>query len=363
MNETKAQSSGFSYQVILESRNQYNALDDESIINKKNQMGMDEFSSLTQVYPIGRFIHQMGELSSILQVEGKLSNYNFAKDSTDFTFQELYSQFSYKEQHHIVIGKKRLDWGTGVLWNPTNFYIQKDPLRTQNRLEGKFQLAYTYLLTAGSIQAYIFPEKKIKDFSYAVKYDLYGERIDASISFLQYQKHQQFGVDFSYGGDLFTAYGESVLRNYSKSYKVDMYGNTIPPIDKKDRFRLELVIGGSMIINSHISFRGEYRFREDYLSRKDILNYKQHLSGNTVIYDPISMGKHSLFGSLEWKDLYDVWSLQMRTFYDPLSRQLILSPLAIWRKNNFQVELSGMVYNNAFSVFDFQGSLLLSCHF
>lgn len=357
------QTTDFNYQIILESRAQYNNLDKKSKVNPGNTLNIEELTSTTQLYPIIKFEHKMNELSTYLQVEGNVTNYNFSKDSIRFDFQELYLQFSYKEQHHFSLGKRRLDWGTGMLWNPTNFYVQKDPFRTQNRLEGIYQATYTLLLPNGTVQGYVFPEKHLKDFSYALKFDYYGSRIDASLSFLQYMRYQQFGFDLSYGGDIFTAYTEGVFRNYSKSYRVGEDGQLIVPSTKRNKYRTEIVAGGSVNFNVHISFRGEYRFREDYLNRNDVNRFESGLPNHAIIYDAISVGKHSLFGNLEWKELYDRFFIQMRSFYDPVSCQLIVSPLFIWKINNFQVELSSMVYNNSLALFNYQGSLLISCHF
>jgi len=346
------QSTGFSYQLILESKGEYKTGHHESSI-----------SSDTHLYPIIGMSHEQGKLTTSLQVEGNLSNYNFSSDSVQFLFQELFVRFKWKEQHYFVFGKKRLDWGSGLIWNPTNFYVQKDPFRTQNRLEGIFQMSYTCLLPSGSLQGYIFPENRLKKFSYALKYDYYGSRVDAGLSFLQYTLYQQFGLDISYGGDRFTGYLEGVFRNYSKSYRVGEKGDLILPSTGKNRFWLETAAGINLIINANISLRADYRFREDYQSRKDLDHYRNVWTGYMWFYDPVSISKHTLFLSMEWKDVYDRWSAQARCFYDPLSEQLILSPLLIWKKNNFQVEFSAMIYNNAFSILDFQSSVLLSCHF
>lgn len=357
------QSTDFSYQLILESKGEYTDLDSKSLINPNNKMNIEEFTAVSRLYPIFRLGYDQEKLNSLLQVEGNLTDYNFSGDSIRFTFQELYLQLGVNDIHYISFGKKRLDWGTGMLWNPTNFYIQKDPLRTQNRLEGIFQATYKLLLSNGSLQAYIFPERQMKDFSYALKYDYYGSRIDASLSFLQYGRYQQIGLDLSYGGNIFTAYMEGVLRNYSKSYRVGEDGELIIPSTAKDKFWTEVVAGFSIVCNAHVSLRGEYRFRKDYLNRKQVGYFKSYLPANTQIYDPISIGKHSLFGSMEWKEIYDRFFIQMRVFYDTASTQLILSPLLIWKISNFQIELSSMLYNNGLPLFDYQGSLLVSWHF
>lgn len=353
----------FDYQVIVETKGEYNNLDDKSKLNPDNQMGIEEVASIIQLFPILKFRHNQEKFSSLLQVEGNFINHNFSGDSLSFSFQELYLQFSMKDKHYLSIGKRRLDWGSGMLWNPTNFYIQKDPFRTQNRLEGIFQASYSFLLSNGMIQGYVFPEKRLKDFSYAVKYDYYGNRVDASLSFLQFKGSQQFGYSVSYGGNISTLYAEGVLRNYSKSYKVGGNGTLISPSENRKKFWTELVAGFSTNFNAHLSARGEYRFREDYLNKGQIDNFKNGLPANALIYDPISIGKHTLFASLEWKDLYDRAVVQLRTFLDPVSNQLIVSPLFIWKYHNLQVEVSAMIYNNAIPLLDYQGTVLLSYHF
>lgn len=359
----RAQETAFDYQLILESQGQYNHLDKHSAVNLDNRMNIEELTSVTRLYPVLKFSYEQNALSATLQTEGNLSNSDFSGDSVRFSFQELYVRFAYQEKHHITLGKRRLDWGSGMIWNPTNFYVQKDPFRTQNRLEGIFHAAYSSLFPGGALQAYLFPEKRLKDFSYGLKYDYYGTRLDASLSFLQYTRYQQFGYSLSYGGNRSTLYAEGVFRNYSKSYRVGKEGELLPPAEDRKRFHSEVVAGFSLNCNAHISLRGEYRFREDYLSRTEVKQFEAALPIHTLIYDAISVGKHSLFGSAEWKDLYDRYFIQARSFYDPVSTQLILSPLLIWKINNFQVELSALFYNNALAVFNYQGSLLLSCHF
>lgn len=331
-----AQTSGFSYQVLLEVKGEYSNLYKDSEINPDNRMKIDDFSSVSKLYPILGFAHNMENSEIRLQTEGLVRNYNLDKDSTDFSFEELYLQYALADKHFFVLGKKRLDWGTGMIWNPTNFFVQKDPLRTQNRLEGIFMLSYAYLLKNGAVGIYVFPEKKAEECSFAVKYDYTGNRIDASLSFLEYGRYQQFGCDVSYGGDIFTVYSEGVIKNFDKTLPV------------RKRFHTEIVVGGSVNLNSNISFRGEYRFRE---------------TADATLYDPISVSKHSLYGSLDYADIYDRWSVSLRTFHDPVSRQLMVSPVGVWKPGNFQVELSAMIYNHSLAIYNFQSSLLVSYYF
>lgn len=358
-----AQESKLNYQIILETKGEYNLIDENSRVNPDNRMKLDKFSSLSQLYPIFELKNTWGNFDTNLQAESNIQNYNFAKDSTNFSFQELYTQLVFKGKHFFVFGKKRLDWGTGMIWNPTNFFIQKDPVRIQNRLEGLFMFTYSYLFGQTTLSFYVFPERKGKDFKAAIKYDYSKERLDASFSFVEYGRYQQFGYDISYGGDLFTAYSEGVLKNYTKSFIVDNNGTLIPPQLRSEKFRSELVLGTTIIFNSNLSFSGEYRFREDYLSKNDIKHYKKYLPENIELFDPLSMGKHSLFGNLEYKDTYARWSVNLRSFYDVSSNQLAISPVGIFSLNNLQIELTSMFYNNSIAIYDLQTSLLVSCFF
>lgn len=351
------------YQIILETKGEYNSIDKKSEVNPDNRMNIDDFVTLSQLYPIFRFTVKSGELDIKSGIEANLKSYNFDKDSTDFLFQELYAQFTFKDKHYFTFGKKRLDWGSATIWNPTNFFVQKDPLRTQNRLEGIFMLNYSYLFGQSAISAYLFPNKKKEDFKAAIKFDYTKDRVDAGISFVEYGKYQQLGFDISYGGNFFTLYGEGVLRNFTKSYKVDDNGILLTPDNSKKRFRGELAAGASVVFNADISVRGEYRFREDYLNKQQIRLFENSLPDNLIIWDPISISKHTLFASIDYKDTYGKWSANIRTFYDPLSKQLILSPLGVLTMNNFQIEASTQFYNNKISTYNFQSTILLSCFF
>ncbi|MEA5126638.1 MAG: hypothetical protein VB074_00480 [Proteiniphilum sp.] len=358
-----SQDQSLSYQVILETKGEYNNLDRKSKINPDNWMNIGDFAALSQLYPILQFNSRSGDLATRLGVEANLRSYNFEKDSTRLLIQELYSQFTFKDKHYFVFGKKRLDWGSGMIWNPTNFFIQKDPLRTQNRLEGIFMLNYSYLFSESAISIYLFPDKKKENFKAAIKYDYSKDRIDAAVSFVEYGKYQQVGLDLSYGGNLFTFYGEGVLRNFSKSYKIDNNGILQIPDNRKKTFSSEFVVGGSVVFNMHLSFRGEYRFREDYLDKSQIRLFENQLPDNLMIWDAISVSKHTLFASFDYRDTYSRWSANLRTFYDPLSNQLIVSPLGVLTMNNFQIEASTIFYNNKLSIHNFQSTILLSCFF
>jgi hypothetical protein len=358
-----AQTADTYYQIILESKTTYSNIYNKSSINPDNIMGISEFSSVSQLYPIIKLKNDIGGIETVLQIEGDIKNENFEK-TTRLSFQELYSQLSYNNKHYFIAGKKRLDWGAGQIWNPTNFHIQKDPFRTENRLEGILMLNYSYLFKNKSINFYVFPDKEHKDFSYALKYDFSNERVNAELSFVQYTKYQQFNGDMTFAGDWFVNYFEGAVRNYSKCLKVDIDGN-IYNVSSSNLRKIwtEVVLGGSILFGKHVTLRYEYRYRDDYLNKKDIQTFKNYLPDNTIIYDPISISKHSIFGSIEYHDLYDKWLTSLRSYYDPWSKNLILSPYVMIKMNNFQMEFTTMFYNRALPIYNFQSSVLLVCFF
>lgn len=353
----------FAYQVILETKGEYSDRDRHSSVNPDNWMQLNEFSLVSHLYPIFSFKQEWGKVRTTLQVEGDIRNDNLGKEQTSFLFQELYTQFAWQDKHYLSIGKKRLDWGTGLVWNPTNFYIQKDPMRTQNRLEGLFMVDYTYLIGNCSLDGYLFPQQQADNWSYALKATYAGHRIDGSLSVVSYRGRWQFGYDLTYGGDRFTAYSEGVLRNFTKSYRIDEAGGLIIPEAREKIFAPEIVVGGNILLSDRFSFCGEYRYRGDYPDGNLIDRYQGLLPSHSVMFDPISIGQHTLFGSLTCKDLYERWNVSLRTFVDPVSNQCLLSPLVVITFSNFQVEVSAQFYTNAFAVYDCQTTLLISCFF
>ena len=162
---------------------------------------------------------------------------------------------------------------------------------------------------------------------------------------------------------MFTLYSEGVVKNFTNSYSIAANGNLILPEERNEHFYIECVIGTSIILNSRLNFNAEYRYRGNQLTSSDIDMYKKQLPANLLLYDPISISKNSCFANLTYSDLYNRWSLNLRSFYDPVSNQLIVSPLGTFTLNNIQIELSAMIYNNAFSLSDFQTQLLISYNF
>lgn len=360
---SEAQQPAFAYQVILETQAVYQAIREDSPVNPGNAWGLEAFTSVARLYPVLQFAHRFGQLDSKLQLEGLIRNDNLAKDSTRFSFQELYTQFSIADNHYFVAGKKRLDWGTGAIWNPTNFYIRKDPLRPQNRLDGIFMLSYAYLRGNGSWNLYLFPAREKENTAAAFRYEYTAARFDVALSFVEQGNDQQFGYEMAYGGDYFTAYSEGAVRSRTKAFHVGAGGAGIPPGERKRRYYGEWVGGMTYSLDSHFSLSAEYRYRGDYPGRGEIARYKQFLPANPLVYDPLGIGRHTLFGNASWRDTYGKWSAQVRVFGDPVSGQWVVSPLGVWTMNNFQIELSGMWYAPSWQIYRFQGSALLSYFF
>jgi len=362
-NLSYSQSSKYSSLFIFENKNDISWMNSKSNVNPNNYMGIKELASETRLFPILSFNDSLiNDAVGNIQIESGIYNYNYS-DSIKFKFMELYAGISLNEKNRFIIGKKRLDWGSGLLGNPTLFYTQKDPLRIQNRLEGIYQVNYSHLFENSDIGIFIFPDSKLSKTKFAIKYNTAGNRISYSGLYILSGEGHQIGYDISYGADRFTLYTEGMTRTYSRSYGISKDGVLTSPQAKSKKIYNDIVVGASISLSPRISSYLEYRFNEDNLGRLEIDLYKTNLPRNAELYDPISIGKHSIFGSFEYKDLYGRWSLNTRGFYNLFSKQLVFSPLFTYNINNFQVEFSSMAYNNSFSIFKLQSTIFLSLSF
>jgi hypothetical protein len=350
------------YLVIFEDKNDINFLAKNSTINAGNMFKINDFNSMSQLYPVVKFEDSLSnKINSIFQVEGDFKNNNQNFNMAQFSFMELYGQLSSGGKHYFTFGKKRLDWGSGLIWNPTVFYTQKDPLRVQNRLEGIFMLNYSYVSEKSTLGVYVFPDSTFKQSKVTVKYDFTGNRVDGSLSYLNYGlNNHQLGYSISYGGDRFTLYSEGVVRNFTKSYNIGSDGIILTPTKMKRRVIPEIVFGSSIILSPKVTYFLEYRYKDDNLNADQVNYYEANPAVNALLYDPISVGKHTIFNNIAYTDGDGRWSLSLRNFYDPVSKQLIVSPLYTYKIKNFQIELSTTVYNNALAVLKSQSTFLLS---
>jgi len=347
----------------MENYNEFNILDEQSDVNPENLLELNEISSITRFYPILTYKDTIqNELVGTFQVEPGFFNNNL-NFSLDIRFMELYTAVKFDEKNRLLIGKKRLDWGNGLVWNPTLFYTQKDPLRVQNRLEGVFQVSYNHLFPKSDLEFYVFPDSTVSRSKIALKYNIVGNRTSFSTIYMYSGEGHQFGYDISFGGDQFTLYTEGVAKTYSRRFGISPGGNLINPTSKSDAINLEVVAGSSINLSNRLTSYFEYRYSDDNLNRTELTAFRNNLPDNLVLYDPISMGKHSFFGSINYIGNYGRWSLNSRGFYDPTSHQFIISPLFIYSLNNLQLELSTLAYHNSFAIFDLQSTLLISLSF
>jgi hypothetical protein len=347
----------------MENYNEFNVLDKRSKVNRDNLLGLNDISSITRFYPILSYKDTISnELVGTFQVEPGFFNNNL-NFSLDLKFMELYTAIKFDEKSRLLIGKKRLDWGSGLVWNPTLFYTQKDPLRTQNRLEGVYQLNYNHLFDKSDLEFYIFPDSTIAKSKIAVKYNMFGNRSNFSSTYIYSGEGHQLGYDISYGGNQFVLYSEGIAKTYSRRFSINSEGLIIDPTSIKKTLNFEAVLGSSINLSERITGYFEYRYSGDNLNRNEIAAFRNYLPDNLILYDPISMGQHSFFGSVNYIGSYGRWSLNSRGFYDPTSHQLILSPLFIYSLNNLQLELSALAFHNSFAIYDLQSTLLISLSF
>ena len=355
----------FEYKIIVENEFEYFNIATDSKLNPDNQyLQLDEFNYETRFYPILKL--ENGKSKFQLEPLIKYAPTKTKKDSLQLSIQELYTGFELNNHVYLLIGKQRLTWGTGLIWNPTNFYTQKDPFRLNNRLEGLNQARIECYLGSLTLNLLASPNKDFDKLMYAAKLESNIGGLFYSFSYASVEKAQyQFGGDFSYAGDIFTLYGEGVMKNYSKySFVNDTGGITPRPVvtNLKD-FYSDLVLGGSLNISSNLIFQLEYQYRSDYNSKVGMKDFDRTIPNSLSIYDPLSMGKHTLYGGVNFRDNYGKYTITGGSFYDPLTQQLTLMPQFTLTIDNFTVEASVPMYVMDYRVYNFSTKFVFSLFF
>ncbi len=348
----------FSYRIINENVFTYNVFSENSLVNPDNLLQLNEQEIVNRFFPVGTF--KKNEIK--LQAEPKIF-LNPLDEALEFAINELYLQYRVSDTFYATFGKKRINWGTANLWNPSNPFLQKDPFRIDNRLEGIVLTDLEYIGANFALNTIFSPAERLNrsTFAFKVSSEIRSLSYSFSYAFLGDEK-QQFGVDFTLGANKFTFYGEGVLRNFSNSRLIDSEG--LPEIDSiQNGFKnrdAEFVVGTMLNVLPRTILIAEYRYRSDFNNTESIENFKAFLPNSLPGYDPISMGQHSFFGQLNYMDTYSKYNISTNIFYDLTTNQLLCSPGLVYNGDDFKVEINPFIYNNSLSIYDFQGRVILS---
>jgi len=284
-------------------------------------------------------------------------------ETSVFDLNELYVQYGISDRLYITFGKKRINWGTANVWNPSNPFLQKDPFRLDNRLEGIVLTDIEYIAPNLTLNAVFSPEKKLNRSTFAFKASSSIKSFSYSLSyaFLGDEK-QQFGMDFSLGANNYTFYGEAIIRNFSNNGLVDSQGlpRVNPTRSDFQNMNSEFVIGAMVNVLPRTILISEYRYRSDFNTTESIENFKTFLPNNLALYDPISMGRHSFFSQISYMDSYSRYNINAGVFYDAITDQLLCIPGLVYNGNDFKIEINPFIYNSSLSIYDFQGRVILS---
>lgn len=307
----------FSYRIINENVFTYNAISKNSFINPNNRLQLNELEIVNRFFPVGTFKKNKIRL----QAEPKIF-LSPLEEVLEFDINELYVQYGVSDKLYVTFGKKRINWGTANVWNPSNPFLQKDPFRIDNRLEGVTLMDFEYISKNLTLNALFSPKERLNRSTFALKASLEIKSLSYSFSyaFLGYEK-QQFAVDFSLGADNFTFYGEGLLRNFSNSNLIDsaVLSQNTSIQNGFENMNSEFVVGTMLNVLPRTILIAEYRYRSDFNTTQSIENFKNFLPNSLSIYDPISMGKHSFFGQISYMDSYSKYNLSANTFYDPIT--------------------------------------------
>lgn len=347
-----------SYRIINENVITYNVVSEDSPVNPDNLLQLNELDIVNRFFPIGTFKHDKIKL----QVEPKIF-LSPLDELSEYELNELYVQYGISESLYLTFGKKRINWGTGNVWNPSNPFLQKDPFRLDNRLEGIVLTDLEYITPKFTLNALFSPEKKLNKstFAFRVNSEIKSFSYSLSYAFLGDEK-QQFAADFSLGTDNFIFYGEGVVRNFSNINLIDSDGlpEIVPIRADFKNMNSEFVVGTMLNVMPRTILITEYRYRSDFNTAQSIKNFKNFLPKNLSLYDPISMGRHSLFSQISYMDSYSKYNINTSVFYDVITNQLLCTPGLVYNGNDFKFELNPFIYNNNLSIFDFQGRVILS---
>ena len=214
----------FSYRIINENVSTFSDIDEESAVNPVNIFELNELEVVNRFFPIGTFSNDKIKIHTEPRVL-----VNPLTESVDFSVNELYAQYGFSEKLYLTMGKKRVNWGTGNVWNPSNPFLQKDPFRIDNRLEGIFLTDVEYIFSNLTLNALFSASEEVNSSTFALRATSSIKSFSYSLSYaFLSEERQQFGADFSWGASNFTFYGEGILRNFSNSILVDSQGQTIP---------------------------------------------------------------------------------------------------------------------------------------
>ena len=348
----------FSYRIINENVFTYNVISENSLVNPDNLLHLNEQEIVNRFFPVGTF-----KKNNIkLQAEPKIF-LNPLDETLDFAINELYLQYGFSGKLYATFGKKRINWGTANVWNPSNPFLQKDPFRIDNRLEGIILTDLEYIGANFALNAIFSPAERLNrsTFAFKVSSEIKSLSYSFSYAFLGNEK-QQYGIDFTLGADNFTFYSEGVYRNFSNSRLIDSEG--MPEINSiQNSFKnmnAEFVVGTMLNVLPRTILVAEYRYRSDFNTSESIENFKSFLPISLPSYDPISMGQHSFFGQISYMDNYSKYNLSTNIFYDLTTNQLLCSPGLVYNGDDFKLEINPFIYNNSLSIYDFQGRVILS---
>ncbi|MEM1339344.1 MAG: hypothetical protein AAF634_04610 [Bacteroidota bacterium] len=348
----------FSYRVINENVFTYNLISEDTPVNPDNLLELSELETINRFFPIGTFKKDRLRL----QAEPRVL-VDPISENVDFAFNELYVRYGISEAFYVTFGKERINWGTGTVWNPSNPFLQKDPFRLDNRLEGIFLTNLEYILPRLTLNVLFAPSKKIPASTLALKATSTIKSFDYSFNYAFLGNgRQQFACDFNLGMDNFTFYGEGLLRNFSNTGLVDPLGN-ITPMSKKNSWenvRSEFVLGTMLNTFIRTLLIMEYRYRSDFNTKSSIAGFTSFLPLNLEVYDPISMGRHSFFSQISYTDRYSKYNVNTSVFFDPITQQLLCSPGFIYHGENIKLEINPFIYGNSLSLYDIQGRVVLS---
>lgn len=333
------------HQVIAELQLNANALRTDSRLNPGNAAGLQALDPHLRIFPAAELSTGPVKLRADLGVALDRTEERGLRGSAEV--QELYTGVTLSERAYLVVGRQRLGWGTGFVWNPTRLDAAKDPLRVANRLKGLDAVRVEYAAPAATVNVLVGASEGDHRYLYAARVEKTFGPLSTSVSAVNPGRGDwRAGYDWSYASDRWTLYGEGTVQGASARPRVDSAGARVEPGRAGGVSGLyhDVVAGSLLSVSPRVTAVAEYRFRNDYYTGAQNDRFVRSLPRNGDLYDPTGMGRGRIFGMLRYADAERGFGVSLRGFADPTTGQLMFGPGTERSGRNLKLEVTPLVF-------------------
>ena len=341
---------GFSQQTVAELHAHVTAAADSSVLNPGRVADLSGMTTSLRLYPAAEWRRGSLKVRADARFAAPLLGEGGGRASAEL--QEGYAGLALSGAAYVAVGRQRLGWGTGLIWNPTRIDAEKDPLRTASRLRGidAVRLEYAFAGATLNVLAATPDAARLEsagDVLYAARLETRLAGVATSLSAVNPGRADwRLGWDFSAAADRFTVYGEGTLRRASERAVVDAAGATARrgAGGRVLGAHHDVVLGTLLSLSARWSGMVEYQYRSDAWSGAEYRRFVADLPRSGPLYDPLGPGRHRVFGMARMAGGEGTWSVALKGFADPVSGTFVLSPSLERSGTRFKAEVSPQLF-------------------